>query len=117
MPDATTLIKARKRYGDEMVDQLNEALLLKILEKEILKTRKIRIDTTVVESDRCDTTARRRPCHHSTGEPGSQGRFPCRPRVSGPYREGQERNFILRHNCTAAIRTTMISLSLPSNNM
>jgi IS5 family transposase len=51
MPDATTLIKARKRYGDEMVDQLNEALLLKLQEKEILKTRKIRIDTTVVESD------------------------------------------------------------------
>lgn len=51
MPDATTLIKARKRYGNDMVDQLNEALLLKLQEKEILKTRKIRIDTTVVESD------------------------------------------------------------------
>jgi IS5 family transposase len=51
MPDDSTLIKARKRYGDDMVDQLNQALLLKLQEKEVLKTRKIRIDTTVVESD------------------------------------------------------------------
>jgi len=51
MPDASTLIKARKRYGDDMIEQLNEALLLKLQEKELLKTRKIRIDTTVVESD------------------------------------------------------------------
>lgn len=51
MPDSTTLIKARKRYGDDMVEQLNKALLLKLQEKELLRTRKIRIDTTVVESD------------------------------------------------------------------
>ena len=51
MPDASTLIKARKRYGDDMIEQLNEALLVKLQEKELLKTRKIRIDTTVVESN------------------------------------------------------------------
>jgi IS5 family transposase len=51
MPDPSTLIYARKRYGDEVVSQLNEALLQKLKEKEILKHRKLRTDTTVIESD------------------------------------------------------------------
>jgi IS5 family transposase len=51
MPDPSTLIYARKRYGDEVVEQLNEALLQKLKEKEVLKHRKLRTDTTVVESD------------------------------------------------------------------
>lgn len=49
MPDPTTLIHARKSYGDVVVRQLNEALLQKLNEKEILKHRKLRTDTTVVE--------------------------------------------------------------------
>jgi IS5 family transposase len=36
MPDPSTLIYARKRYGDEVVEQLNEALLQKLKEKEVL---------------------------------------------------------------------------------
>ncbi|MCF6094529.1 ISNCY family transposase [Microaerobacter geothermalis] len=51
MPDPSTLIYARKRYGDEVVEQINEALLEKLKEREILKHRKLRTDTTVVESD------------------------------------------------------------------
>lgn len=51
MPDSTTLIKARQRYGDQWVEQLNELLLQKLKETEILKHRKFRTDTTVVESD------------------------------------------------------------------
>ncbi len=51
MPDPTTLIKARKRYGDEWVEQLNELLLQKLDEANVLKHRKFRTDTTVVESD------------------------------------------------------------------
>lgn len=51
MPDPTTLIKARKRYGDEWVEQLNEILLQKLDEVHVLKHRKLRTDTTVVESD------------------------------------------------------------------
>jgi len=51
MPDPTTLIYARKRYGEEIIEELNEALLEKLKEKEILKHRKMRTDTTVVESD------------------------------------------------------------------
>lgn len=51
MPDSTTLIKARKRYGDEWVGQLYELLLQKLDEARLLKHRKFRTDTTVVESD------------------------------------------------------------------
>lgn len=51
MPDSTTLIKARQRYGDQWVEQLNELLLQKLDEANILKHRKLRTDTTVVESD------------------------------------------------------------------
>jgi IS5 family transposase len=51
MPDPTTLIKARQRYGDEWVEQLNEILLQKLDEACVLKQRKLRTDTTVVESD------------------------------------------------------------------
>jgi IS5 family transposase len=51
MPDSTTLIKARKRYGDQWVEQLNELLLQKLDEAGVLKHRKFRTDTTVVESD------------------------------------------------------------------
>jgi IS5 family transposase len=51
MPDPSTLIYARKRYGEDVVEQLNAALLEKLKEKAILKHRKFRTDTTVVESD------------------------------------------------------------------
>lgn len=51
MPDPTTLIKARKRYGDEVIEQLNEALIQKLKEENRIKHRKLRTDTTVIESD------------------------------------------------------------------
>lgn len=51
MPNPSTLIYARQRYGDEVAEQINEALLQKLKEKEVLKHRKLRTDTTVVESD------------------------------------------------------------------
>jgi IS5 family transposase len=51
MPDPSTLIYARKRYGDEVVEQFNTALVEILKEKAILKHRKLRTDTTVVESD------------------------------------------------------------------
>lgn len=51
MPDPPLPIHARKRYGGEVVSQLNEALLQKLKEGEILKHRKLRTDTTVIESD------------------------------------------------------------------
>ncbi len=51
MPDPSTLIYARKRYGDKVVEDVNAALLKQCKEKAILKTRKLRTDTTVAESD------------------------------------------------------------------
>jgi transposase, IS5 family len=51
MPDSSTLIKARQRYGDDVAEELNNLLLEKLHEEKILKTRKLRVDTTVVESD------------------------------------------------------------------
>lgn len=51
MPDPTTLIKARQRYGEDWVEQLNEILLQKLDETKVLKHRKFRTDTTVLESD------------------------------------------------------------------
>ena len=51
MPDPSTLIYARKRYGDQLVEDINAALLKQCEEKAILKSRKFRTDTTVVESD------------------------------------------------------------------
>lgn len=51
MLDPSALIYARKRYGDEVVEQMNEALLQKLQEDTLLKHRKLRTDTTVVESD------------------------------------------------------------------
>jgi len=51
MPDPSTLIYARKRYGEKIVEEINAALVKQCEEKAILKTRKFRTDTTVVESD------------------------------------------------------------------
>ncbi|MFB9279407.1 ISNCY family transposase [Cohnella cellulosilytica] len=51
VPDSTTLVKARKRYGEAMTEALNESLLQTLREKQVLRTRKLRMDTTVTESD------------------------------------------------------------------
>jgi len=51
VPDSTTLIKLSHRYGEEPVKTLNEALVLKLKESKVIRGRKLRIDTTVVESD------------------------------------------------------------------
>jgi len=57
MPDPSTLIYARKRYGEDIEKELNEALVQKLEEKHILKHRKMRTDTAVTESN----------IHHPTG--------------------------------------------------
>ncbi|GMA60214.1 ISNCY family transposase [Alicyclobacillus fastidiosus] len=51
VPDATTLIKARKRYGEGTIEHLNELLVKKLSEERVIRHRKFRTDTTVVESD------------------------------------------------------------------
>jgi len=51
VPDSTTLIKLTHKYGEGTVRALNDALVLKLKEGKIVRGKKLRIDTTVVESD------------------------------------------------------------------
>jgi IS5 family transposase len=51
VPDSTTLIKLTHKYGEDTVRALNEALVLKLKESKVIRGKKLRIDTTVVESD------------------------------------------------------------------
>jgi transposase, IS5 family len=51
VPHPTTLVKLMRRAGPEMTEQLNAALLHKLAQGKLLRARKLRIDTTVVEAD------------------------------------------------------------------
>lgn len=50
VPHPTTLMKLTSRCGDTAVAGLNEALLAKAAEAKLLRTDKVRADTTVVEA-------------------------------------------------------------------
>ena len=51
VPHPTTLMKITTRCGDDAVAGLNEALLAKAAAGKLLRTDKVRADTTVVEAD------------------------------------------------------------------
>jgi IS5 family transposase len=51
VPHSTTLMKITSRCGDDAVAGLNEALLAKAAAGKLLRTDKVRADTTVVEAD------------------------------------------------------------------
>jgi transposase, IS5 family len=51
VPHPTTLMKITTRCGSNAVDGLNDALLAKAVEAKVLKTNKVRADTTVVEAN------------------------------------------------------------------
>jgi IS5 family transposase len=51
VPHPTTLMKLTTRCGSAAVDGLNEALLAKAAEAKLLRTNKVRADTTVVPAD------------------------------------------------------------------
>nr|WP_225331588.1 ISNCY family transposase [Mycobacterium intracellulare] len=50
VPHSTTLMKLTTRCGDAAVAGLNEALLVKAADAKLLRTDKVRADTTVVEA-------------------------------------------------------------------
>lgn len=50
VPDASTLIKLTHKYGEDTVKALNDALVLKLKEEKLVRGKKLRLDTTVVES-------------------------------------------------------------------
>jgi IS5 family transposase len=51
MPHPTTLVKLTRRIGEPTVRQLNQALLAKAAAHKLLRTNKVRADTTVVEAN------------------------------------------------------------------
>jgi transposase, IS5 family len=51
VPHPTTLVKLVGRAGPEVIAQLNRALLDKLAADRLLRARKLRVDTTVVEAD------------------------------------------------------------------
>jgi len=51
VPDDKTLIKLTKKYGDDTLDKLNDALVLKLKEEKVIRGRKLRIDTMVAEAN------------------------------------------------------------------
>jgi IS5 family transposase len=51
VPHPTTLIKLVRRAGPEVIDELNAVLLAKLAQGKLLRGRKLRVDTTVVEAD------------------------------------------------------------------
>ena len=55
-PHPTTLMKITSRCGERAVAGLNDALLAKAGEAKVIKTDKVRADTTVVEADVCYPT-------------------------------------------------------------
>ena len=50
-PHPTTLMKITTRCGETAINDLNEALLAKAVEAKILKTNRVRADTTVIEAN------------------------------------------------------------------
>jgi IS5 family transposase len=51
VPHPTTLVKLVGRAGPEVIEQLNTALVAKLAAGKLLRARKLRVDTTVVEAD------------------------------------------------------------------
>jgi IS5 family transposase len=51
VPHPTTLVKLVGRVGPETIEQLNAALVAKLAQGKLLRARKLRVDTTVVEAD------------------------------------------------------------------
>ena len=51
VPDSTTLIKLNQRFGDERLAVLNKALIKHLVKSKAIRPRKIRIDSTTIETN------------------------------------------------------------------
>ena len=51
MPDPSTLMKLTKRLGPGLLEELNAELLALAVERKVLCSRRLRVDTTVLEAD------------------------------------------------------------------
>lgn len=50
VPDSTTLIKLNQRFGQERLSVLNKALVKHLIKSKAIRPRKIRIDSTTIET-------------------------------------------------------------------
>lgn len=51
VPHSTTLLKLTRRFGPEVVNELNETVLKTAVERKLLRSRRLRVDCTVTEAD------------------------------------------------------------------
>jgi transposase, IS5 family len=51
VPDDKTLIKLTKKYGKDTLEELNDTVVLKLKEEKIIRGRKFRTDTMVIEAN------------------------------------------------------------------
>jgi transposase, IS5 family len=51
VPDPSTLMKLTKRLGPGLLEELNAELLALAVERRVLRSRRLRVDTTIVEAD------------------------------------------------------------------
>jgi IS5 family transposase len=51
VPDPSTLMKLTKRLGPGLLEELNAELLSLAVERRVLRSRRLRVDTTIVEAD------------------------------------------------------------------
>ncbi len=51
VPHSTTLLKLTRRFGSGLVSELNQAVLKTAVERKLLRSRRLRVDTTVMEAD------------------------------------------------------------------
>jgi IS5 family transposase len=90
LPHPTTLMKLTTRCGQQAVAALNEQLLAKAVEARVVKTGKVRADTTVVPANvdyPTDTglPGPRGEPHLTAGDPDQGRRCGCADTVSRPH--------------------------------
>jgi len=51
VPHPTTLLKLTRRFGPQVVDQLNQSVLRTAVERRLLRSRRLRVDTTIMDAD------------------------------------------------------------------
>jgi transposase, IS5 family len=82
VPHPTTLVKLTRRQGEQTIERLNQALLAEAAEHKLLRTHKLRVDTTVVDANVAYPTdlGLVAPGGRQAGRPGGWRRSARRPR-------------------------------------
>jgi transposase, IS5 family len=88
VPDPSTPMKPTKRLGPELLEELNAELLSLAVERKVLRSRRLRVDTTVVEADvRSPTDSGL--CAHAVSR---LARLGCRIKANGAARKTRLRD-------------------------